>query len=219
MFSKWWSNFLTFALALWMCAYTAVEAQVASKSPSPSLIVPGEGVGSLRLGDSRTKVEKLFPEKQKIDQQWSDSQKDCGAVINWVDLERRGNVFIHIKDDVVFQIDSATFRFKTKEGITNGATPEEVRNRYKGLRAFNLSNGWSEAEGGRPLVYWVDKDKGIAFAFSYYRRKRSWYLYHVVVFKPGAEICPEPSALSPSDKRELPPYSLDPEATERSDPR
>jgi hypothetical protein len=76
MFSKWWSNLVTFALALWMCAYAAVVAQVASKSPSPALIVPGEGVGSLRLGDSRTKVEKLFPEKQKIDQQWLDSQKD-----------------------------------------------------------------------------------------------------------------------------------------------
>jgi hypothetical protein len=134
-------------------------------------------------------------------------------------LKRNGNVFVHLNDDVVFQIDSATSRFKTKDGITNGATPEEVRTRYRGLRAFNLSNGSSEAEGGRPLVYWVDSDKGIGFAFSYYRRERSWYLYRVIIFKPGADICPNPAALSPSDKRELPLYSLSPEATESGNPR
>jgi hypothetical protein len=165
------------------------------------------------------KVQELFPAKQNVDQEWSDSQDDCGTVINWVDFERRGNVFVHLREGVVFQIDSATFRFKTKDGITNGAAPEEVRKRYKELRAFNLSNGWSEAEGGRPLVYWVDKNKGIGFAFAYYRRKRTWYLYHLVVFRPGASICPNPAALGASDKRELPPYSLSPEAHLADNPK
>jgi hypothetical protein len=181
---------------------------------SRSLIVPGQRVGSLRLGDSRARAQKLFPAKQNVDQEWPDSQNDCGTVINWVDLEHEGNVFLHLRNGVVFQIDSATPRFKTENGITNGATPEKVRNRYKGLRAFNLSNGTSEAEGGRPLVYWVDADKGMGFAFSYYRRKRSWYLYRTIVFRPGTDICPDPAALSSSDKRELPAYSLNPEAPE-----
>jgi hypothetical protein len=219
MSSKLRNKPLTLALAFCVCFCLASDAQTASElRSSPPLIVPGESVGSLRLGDSRARVRELFPAKQ-VDQEWSDSRDDCGTVINWVDLERTGNVFVHLRDGVVFQIDSATPRFKTKDGITNGATPEEVRNRYKGLRAFNLSNGWSEAEGGRPLVYWVDKDKGIGLAFAYYRRKKSWYLYHLVVFKPRADICPNPAALSSSDKRELPPYSLNPDVPQTDNPR
>jgi hypothetical protein len=207
MSSKWRSNILALTLALSVCACLASD----EARSSPSSVVPGESVGPLRLGDSRAKIQELFPAKQSVDQEWSDSQRDCGTVINWVDLERTGNVFVHLRDGVVFQIDSATPRFKTKDGITTGATPEDVRNRNKGLRAFNLSNGSSEAEGGRPLVYWVDQDRGVGFAFAYYRRKKTWYLYHLVVFKPGTDICPNPEALSASDKQELRPYSLDPD--------
>lgn len=220
MSSKWRSKGRTIALALYICACLASNAQTAKgRRSSPSLIVPGESVGSLRLGDSRVKVQELFPSKRNVDQEWSDSQDGCGTVINWVDLERTGNVFVHLRDGVVFQIDSATPRFETIDGTTNGATPEEVRKRYKGLRAFNLSNGSSEAEGRRPLIYWVNKNKGMAFAFAYYRRKRKWYVYHLVVFKPGADICPNPEVLRALDKRELPPYSLNPEVPQSENPR
>lgn len=184
---------------------------------SASSIVPGQRVGALRLGDSRATAQELFPAKENVDQEWADSQPDCGTVVNWVDIEDKGNVFLHLRNGAVFQIDSATPRFKTEDGITSGATPEQVREHYKGLRAFNLSNGTSEAEGERPLVYWVDETKGIAFGFSFYRRNKSWYLYHIVVFRPGTEICPEPATLSSSDKRELPPYSLNPDAPETND--
>lgn len=189
------------------------------KASSASQIVPGQRVGLLRLGDSRQRVEELFPKKE-MDQEWSTD--DGGVTFNWVDLEEPkvlGNVFVHLKEGVVVQIDIATTRFQTRDKLTILATPQQVRNRYPGLRAYVLSEGFSKAEGAEPLVYWVDELKGIAFAFAYYRKRKTRYLYRIIVFKPGAEISPEPEALSPSDKRELPSYSLDPHATRSSSKR
>ena len=208
-----------FLILLLSASLTAAQTHSQTPGSSSALIVPGQSVGSLRLGDSRQRVQQLFPMKEHVDQEWSDSRDECGTVVNWVDLKAEGNVFVHIRGVEAFQIDSATARFKTADGLTVGATPQQVRQHYHGLQAFNLSNGTSEAEGERPLVYWVDRNKGIAFAFAYYRKKKSWYLYHIVVFTPRADICPNPEALSPSDRRELSPYSLNPDAPGNEDRR
>jgi len=195
MQTRWWLRFSAVAISV-VFASSVPESQTTpgTRELPRALIVAGKRVGSLRLGDSHEKAQSLFPPKKDVDQEWDDSD-GCGTVINWVDFEGRGNVFLHIKDNVVFQIDSATRRFETGSGITRGATPEQVREHYKGLRAFKLSNGKDEAQGERPLVYWMDENKGIAFAFSYYPRTRSWPLNHVIVFKPSANVCPNPEAL------------------------
>jgi len=152
-----------------------------------------------------------------MDQEWS--TEDCGTTFNWVDLvapKVLGNVFVHLKEGFVVQIDAATTRFQTHDRLTINATPEQVRKRYPGLRAYILSEGTSQAEGMEPLVYWVDQQKGVAFAFAYSPKEKLRYLYPIIVFKPGAGICPEPEALGRSDKRELPPYSLDAPSKHRS---
>jgi hypothetical protein len=174
-------------------------------------VVPGKSVGPLHLGDSREHAEQLFPFKKDMDQEWTASNSECGTTFLWVDPRERygGNVFVHVRDGVVFQIDSATKRFHTATGITRGASPSEVRKVFPSLQAYILSKGTSEAYGMRPLVYWTDKAAGIAFAFSFSRHEKSWALDHTVVFRPGAEICPEPEALSPSDKKQLPAFSFD----------
>ncbi len=185
-----------------------------SESPdgvNAGLIVPGQSVGQLKLGDARERAEELFPYKPNMDQEWREGV-DCGTAVNWLDMKKSkmlGNVFIRFKEDRVFQIDSGTSSFRTADGITISSSPQEVRKKYPRLRAYILSDGWSEASGGRPLIYWVDSEKGVAFGFTYSRRDHKRYLNWITVFKPHAEVCPEYEPLGPSDKRELPPYSLE----------
>ena len=181
-------------------------------SPAPAVIIPGQSIGPLRLGDTRERALELFPYKPNMDQEWTEAS-DCGSTINWLDMKKdkmAGNLFIRLKRGKVFQIDSGTTSFHTAKGITMDSSPREIRKQYAGLHAYILSTGFSEASGGRPLIYWIDTEKGIAFAFAYSRRDHKRYLCWMIVFEPHAEVCPD-EPLKPSDKRELPPYSLEAE--------
>jgi hypothetical protein len=146
-----------------------------------------------------------------MDQEWRE-EGDCGTTFNWLDTKKSkmlGNVFIRFRNDKVFQIDSGTSSFRTQDGVTISSSPQEVRNKYPGLRAYILSEAFSEATGDRPLVYWVDSEHGIAFGFTYSRRTPKRYLNWIIVFRPHAELCSQYGPLGPSDKREIPPYSLE----------
>jgi hypothetical protein len=179
-------------------------------SPNVALIVPGKSVGPLRLGDTRVRTFELFPNKPNTDQEWRESA-DCGTTINWLDMSDQkmaGNLFIRLKEDKVFQIDSGTTSFYA-EHIDMNSSPQEIRSQYSGLRAYIIGMGFSEATGGRPLIYWVDNEKGIAFAFAYSRRDKKRYLNWIIVFRPHSEICPQWPDMDHSEKRELAPYSLE----------
>jgi hypothetical protein len=146
-----------------------------------------------------------------MDQEWRE-EGDCGTTFNWLDMKESkvlGNVFIRFREGRVFQIDSRTSSFRTRDGITISSSPKEVHRKYPELRAYILSNGFSEASGGRPLVDWVDSEQGIAFGFTYSPRANKRYLDSIIVFKPHTEVCPQYSPLEPSDKREIPSYSLE----------
>jgi hypothetical protein len=180
---------------------------------NPTLIVPGMSVGPLQLGDTRERAFELFPNKPNMDQEWREGP-ECGTTINWLDVKNHqmaGNVFIRLKEGKVFQIDAGTTSFHTAKDITMKSSPQEIRNLYPGLRAYVISTGFSEASGDRPLVYWVDSEKGIAFAFAYSRSEKKRYLNWIIVFRPHAEICPQWPDMEPTEKRELPAYSLESE--------
>lgn len=201
------------ALFLFFIAGSSSRQSGSPAGIKSDLIIPGKSVGQLNLGDTHDRAMELFPYKQYMDQEWSE-EGDCGRTVNWFDMQKSkmlGNVFIRFKEDKVFQIDSGTRSFRTQDGITISSSPKEVRERYPSLRAYILSNGFSEASGGRPLVYWIDSEKGIAFAFTYGRNVHKRYLNWIIVFKPQAEVCPQYGPLGPSDKREIPPYSLEAE--------
>ncbi len=182
-------------------------------SARPVVIIPGKSVGPLRLGDTRARAFELFPYKPNMDQEWLEGG-DCGTTVNWLDMKKQkmaGNIFIRFREGKVFQIDSGTTSFHTTKGITMNSSPQEIRKQYPRLRAYILSSAFSEAIGGRPLIYWVDSKKGIAFAFAHSRRDQKRYLDWIIVFEPHTEVCPQYPPLEPSDRRELPPYSLEAE--------
>ena len=176
------------------------------------LIKPGNGIDDLKLGESRKRALELFPPKAGTDQDREDSL-GCNNAYHWVDTKNSpiGTLVIRFRTGKAFQIDSTTTRFHTAEGITVLTSPQAVRRHYKHLKAYILSEGSSEALGGRPLIYWMDSEGGIAFSFAYSKTTHSRYLYSITVFQPNADICPFVEPLGDSDKRELPPYSLEAE--------
>jgi len=174
-----------------------------------TVIEPGASVGPLKLGDSRARALELFPRKYE-DQEWEDQ---CGTTLNWVDVANRvvrGDVAIHVKNDKVFEIESATTRFHTAEGITTFDPPERIRNSYKDMMAFTLLTPPTPALGDRPLVFWIDRKKGIAFAFAYYPAKQQRYLYKIIVFVPNKTFCPEGETTNSPKWQQIDPYSLEP---------
>jgi hypothetical protein len=203
---------LTFLLAA--IFLTVLPAYISAQSTStPSImntvIDPGASVGPLKLGDSHDRALELFPQKPE-DQQWDDL---CGTTLDWVDTTNpmgRGELLIRLNKGRVFQIESATTRFKTAEGITTFNFPEDVRNIYKGMRAYTLLTQPVPALGDRPLVFWVDKKRGLAFAFAYDPSHHKRYVYKIIVFEPGKEFCPEQEKTSSPKWQGIAPYSVEP---------
>ena len=197
------------------CA-AAINAESQEPSATPviinTMIEPGLSVGPLKLGDSRERALELFPKKDE-DQEWKDA---CGTTLDWVDSSNRtgkGDLAIHLKKDKVFQIESATTRFHTAEGITTFDSPEKIRNAYKDLLAYTLLTKPTPALGDRPLIYWIDKKKGIAFVFAYYPTQHKRYLYKTIVFVPNRTFCPDSETTTSSPKwQEIDHYSLEPPA-------
>jgi hypothetical protein len=191
-------------------------AAISSQEPDPSslstqtLIEPGSRVGPLKLGDTRDRVLELFPKKDE-DQEW---QNSCGTTLDWVDATNRtgrGDLLIRLnKKGKIFQIESSTTRFQTAEGITTFDHAEKVANAYKDLRAYTLLSTPDPARGDRPLVFWIDKKKGIAFVFAYYPKERKRYLYKIIVFEPNKTFCPEEETTSSSKWQAIASYALEP---------
>lgn len=209
---------LTVILAIGLTAFWAVfnaRLSVAAQSASESatflntVIDPGVAVGSLKIGDTRNRALALFPKKAE-DQEWDDA---CGSTIDWVDTTNpvgRGDLFIRMKKGKVFQIESSTTRFHTAEGITTFEAPSKVAGAYKDLRAWVLLTPPVPALGDRPLVFWGDKKRGIAFAFAYDPQHRKRYVYKIIVFEPNHAFCPELEKPDSNKWQSIDPYSLEP---------
>jgi glycosyltransferase involved in cell wall biosynthesis len=198
-------------ISLVAISLTALRAQPADDEPhfTTTVIEPGEAIGPLKINDSRDRAMQLFPKKD-IDQEWEDP---CGSTIDWIDNTNpigHGDVFIRMKKGKIFQIESSTTRFVTPEGITIFDPPEKVEHAYKDMRAGVLLGNLSPALGSRPLVFWFDKKKGIAFAFAYDRPHHKRYIYKIIVFEPGKNFCPEQEVINSNRWQNIDPYSQEP---------
>ncbi len=199
-----------FVVALW--ATVRIHAAFPEDEPhfTNTTIESGSRLGPLKLGDTRDRALELFPKKD-IDQEWEDP---CGTTLDWVDNTNsmgHGDVYVRLnKKGRIFQIESSTTRFQTAEGITTFESPEKVAEAYKDIRSFVLLTPPSPALGSRPLVFWIDKKKGIAFAFAYDRPHRKRYVYKVIVFEPNKEFCPEQEKTNSNKWQPIRPGALEP---------
>jgi len=176
-----------------------------------NLIEAGLRVGGLKLGDNRARVLELFPKKAE-DQEW---ENKCGTMLDWVDATNptgKGDVFVRLKKDKVFQIESATTTFHTAEGITTFDHPEKIASAYRDMKAYTLLTPPNPALGNRPLVFWIDKKRGIAFVFAYYPAEHKRYLYKTIIFEPNKNLCPEEETIGSPKWQAIPAYATEPPA-------
>jgi hypothetical protein len=171
------------------------------------LITAGHSVGNLQIGANESLAKSSQPSNPPG--KWKD---DCGEVLRWSTTSRTGIVgtlTARLKDGVVVQIDSANSRFHTAEGITADTSPDVVRQKYKGLHAY-VSQITDMALGDKPVIYWIDPKKGIGFEFAYFPEEKRRYLYAVIVFQVGSELCPDGNKPDSQHWHEIAPYSLNP---------
>jgi glycosyltransferase involved in cell wall biosynthesis len=174
-----------------------------------TMIESGHSLGPLKLGDTSDHALELFPKKD-TDQEWDDP---CGSTIDWVDTANNnghGDVLIRHKKGKVFQIESSTTRFHTAEDITIFDSPEKVARSYKDLRAYVLLTKPVPALGSRPLVFWIDKKKGIAFTLAYDPQHHARYVYKITVFEPNKTFCPELETTNSLKWQSIDPYRVEP---------
>lgn len=176
------------------------------------LIVPGQRIGLLKLGDSHEQAMALFPRKANIDEEFKYANcSRCGTEYHWLDLADPGqDIYIQFREGRVFQIATTDLRHHTEEGLKVRSTPHEVRHYYKDLKAYVLFGTASIANGDRPFVYWVEQQKGVAFQFYYDRRLHKRCLGGIIVFQPNGNFCPEGQTTTPPNWQELPPFTLEP---------
>ena len=163
-------------------------------------------MGNLKIGTTRDQALGLRSDPPRT---WQD---DCGEVLTWSTTSKSGvagTLIARLRNGVVAQIDSANSTFHTAEGITADSRPEVVRERYKQLRAY-ASDITDMALGDKPVVYWIDTKKGIAFEFAYFPEERRRYLYAVIVFRVDGDLCPDGNKPDPQHWHEIAPYSLNP---------
>ncbi len=189
-----------------------ISASSSSKRDREGKVIhSGRSVNGLRLGDARGQVLEIFSHGGKIEKEYT--YPECGSrtEIHWLDVALDADgVFVYLRENQVFQIEVATPRFRTIEGITQGSAPENVRAHYRGLRSYVLRYSGSDAVGGRDLIYWVDRSHGISFEMAYNPKIGKRVVHKIAVFRPGADFRPSGCVLAPQEWREMAPYSLEP---------
>lgn len=154
------------------------------------LILPGKSIGQLNLGDSKEFAISYLGKPTEV------YPYVCGQV-HWNDykLDNSG-IFIYQKDDKIYHIESFTGRFKTINGIKPDDSPKNLMNFYPNLEAYELLKSGAIINGGKNIIYWVDKDQGIAFGIYYYPKKKQRRIGSIIIFNSQEEFQPN-GCLSP----------------------
>lgn len=207
---------------LTLIAVSFATAAAFGRVPQKSLIVPGQSVGELKLGQSKEQFRNVLNWKPNVDEDYSyPGSSGCLAreELHWLDAGNppfsagttvHAGVFAYLRNGRIFQIAVATPLFQTADGITENSSPEKVKRSYPHLEAYWRVNQRDLATGDRDFIYWVDENKGVAFEFFYARNVRKRLVYRIYVFEQGANFVPEGCIQSPQSWRKLQPYSLEP---------
>jgi hypothetical protein len=138
---------------------------------SDTLVVPGQRVGKVRLGDSRAVVLRLLGKPAKTARWKSGPTQD-----SWFgpkpSVDKDGmEAFQRIELNVIYsggkvvQIEFNSPAFKTPQGISIGNTLQQFRRAYAGVKPYTFMY-LDEGGGGYRGHYYDARAKGIAFSFG-----------------------------------------------------
>lgn len=167
------------------------------------IIVPGKSIGKLYLGDSPDLAKSYLgiPTEEL-------GSGQSGLYWNDNELDRRG-VEVFFDKGLATQIESFTTRFETSDGVKPDDLPSKLRHSFPKLQAFKLLGSGSEIDGGEDIIYWVEKEKGIAFGIYYYPRKAEKRIGSIIIFQPDTEFLPGFKILPPRRFIKIPDWSVD----------
>lgn len=200
-------------------AVSRQRSRAIAKRSRTHLVLPGQRVGPVRLGDTRKQLENSLAGWAGAPPKLASLTvlqgfEECGRSIDEIDWppvspprNAPGLVFIYLSRGRVFQVQSGSSTFRTRSGLTAGSTPGEVKREPYPLEAYALFNEHYGAIGNRDLIYWVSETKGIAFAFAYEGPALGRRVWTIDIFQPGTKFRPGGCVEFPQEWRKLAPYA------------
>jgi hypothetical protein len=195
-----------------------------NKSPikdKENLIIPGQSVGRLHLGDSRATAIKLFGNLDTENDYNIETKLNCSErkELRFWELKDKtsslyanyGNgAWVYLRNDKIDQIKIQSEKIKTAENLTLYSQPIQVRRFYPNIKTFVELNSGADIVGGRNLIFWIDKEKGITFEFQYMSKFKARRLAYIYIFEPKTEFLPEGCIyLETQGWEEIKPFSLE----------
>jgi hypothetical protein len=192
------------------------EVKSVDTQTTTQLISPGLGIGLLRLGDTPERAIEMLGKPTDDDL----NEAPCAPrTVHWYDFANELNgVFAYIKKGRIFQFKVETPIYVTPEGLASNSSPLYVRRFYPRAKCYQLKGSGSKVNGGRDLIYWVEKQKGIAFELRYSYKLRKRLVSYVFVFESNTDFQPEGCVSAPQEWHQLKPFALEVPQLKRSRP-
>jgi hypothetical protein len=174
-------------------------------------ILPGSSIGYAYLG--RNIEETLATLGKPIFDNSHEFQNCKYRVVKWYieHPSKKGNILeaTFSADNRVVQLKIEGPHFTTPEGISNEDTSDIVKENYTDIESYvdmGIQIPFENVEGFP--VYWVDKNKGIAFEFYRNRKEKKWRIFSIIVFNTNDEFFPGYCAKDNKYWKKLPPFEL-----------
>lgn len=193
---------MSLCLTLGVCVLAGWSA-VAQTEPKTELILPGTSVAGVKLGDDVSRFEAVFPKRPA-----SEDHSRTGAVAEqcpteiyyWSDLALDTSVVTaYLKDGRISQLSTQGPKFSLPNGLKTGASEILVKQAYPKGQGYVLMGSASRLNGGRNLVYWVDKRAGVAFKLAWWQSKKQRSISGIDIFPKGSDYRPE-GCISPPQR-------------------
>jgi hypothetical protein len=171
------------------------------------LVLPGTSVAGVKLGDDAAHFEQVFPKHPTSDNHSPSGGVGDGCpteIYYWSDLALETSVVTaYLNAGQISQISTQGPLFSLPNDLKTGATEEQVEREYpKGL-GYVLSGSASRLNGGRNLVYWVDRAAGVAFKLTWWPRKKERTVSGIDIFPKGSDFRPEGCISPPQQWKKL----------------
>ena len=194
------------------CLLLGVLALVGRKAPAQNgpetnLILPGMSVAGVELGSSPSSFQTVFSQHPGLagGQVGRSGGAPCpDAVYYWSDLARDPSVVTaYVEDSGISQLSVVGPRFSLPNGLKTGATEEQVKRAYPKGQEYVLLGSASKLNGGRNLLYWIDRGAGVAFKLAWWQSKKLRSVSGIDIFPKGSNYRPDGCISLPQQWQEL----------------
>lgn len=175
------------------------------------VIEPGQGIGSLRLGDSRDRAVEVLG-KPSAEYNYGALTPCIYTELHWQNNDPRTShwgIFAYLKNNRIYQLQVDAPGYATPGGIKSESSPEEIRLHHSQIQTYVLLNSGSKVVGGRDLIYWVDEEAGISYELFYDVTLEQRRVLRIIVFEPKTQFLPKGCISPPKEWRRLAPFTVD----------